>query len=538
MAGDQIADHSVSAQQYPTTFKLACIVFSLALAVFLYGLDQTIIATAIPKITDDFNALGDVGWYAASYLFTSSAFQLLFGKMFTIFSIKIVYLLSIAIFELGSLICATAPNSGAFIAGRAIAGVGAAGLYSGAVIILSRSAPLETRPRYIGMLGAAVGIASIAGPFLGGAFADRVTWRWCFYINLPLGAITFGTTFWFVHLPQDPKYKAMKWTHLLKQLDIPGVVTLVPAIVCLLLALQWGGTTYSWANARIIALLILFVLLSIAFVVVQRYTPHTCTIPGSIFRSRSIGFTTWFALCTFSVFVVMVYYLPIWFQGIQQVNAFQSGIRTVPLILGFIVFAIISGMLTEVTGYYTPLMIGSSILITIAIGLLSTFKPNTPSSQWIGYQALLGFGVGLGIQCPLVVIQTVLSEQDVPVGTALITLVQNLFGAVFVAIAQAIFQSRLKQNIGAVLPDLDARMLLNGGVTTVISNIPVDTRPTFLRVYSKSVTQVFYLGVALGALSMVGSLGTEWISVKKDKKAETKEETKQIPEETTMEKTP
>lgn len=162
---------SMRMMQYPTSFRLICIVFSLALAVFLYGLDQTIIATAIPKITDNFNSLGDVGWYVAAYLFTSSAFQLLFGKMFTIFSIKIVYLCAVAIFELGSLICATAPNSGAFIAGRAIAGVGAAGLYSGAVIILARSAPLETRPRYIGMLGAAMGVAAIAGPFVGGVFS-------------------------------------------------------------------------------------------------------------------------------------------------------------------------------------------------------------------------------------------------------------------------------------------------------------------------------------------------------------------------------
>ncbi|KAF4633869.1 hypothetical protein G7Y89_g4251 [Cudoniella acicularis] len=499
---------------YPSPFKLTFILLSLALAVFLYGLDQTIIATAIPKITDDFNALADVGWYAAAYLLTSSAFQLLFGKMFTIFSIKYVYLLAVALFELGSLVCATAPNSAAFIIGRAIAGVGAAGLYSGAVIILTHSAPLEKRPGYIGLLGASVGIASIVGPFLGGAFADRVTWRWCFYINLPLGAVTFVIVALFVSIPQNPKYAVMGWIQLLQQLDILGIVTLMPAIICLLLALQWGGSTYAWKNARIIVLLILFGILSITFVFVQRLTPKTRTIPGSIFRSRSIGFTTWYAGCTFALFVVMVYYLPIWFQGVQLVDAFQSGIRTIPVILGFIVFAIISSMLTQVTGYYTPLMIVSSTIMPIAVGLLSTFKLSTPSSQWIGYQALFGFGVGAGIQCPLIVIQTVLPDADIPVGTALITLTQSLFGAVFVAIAQNIFKNQLETNIHAVIPGFNTQILLNGGATTAVQQIPNASREQFLGAYSKTITQTFYIGVVLGALSMIGSLGTEWRSVK------------------------
>ena len=145
---------------------------------------------------------------------------------------------------------------------------------------------------------------------------DRVTWRWCFYISLPLGAVTVGIVSIFVCIPRDPKYTAMTWLQLLQHLDFPGIVTLIPGIICLLLALQWGGSTYSWNNARLIVLFILAGLLAISFVVVQIYTPRTRTIPSSIFWSRSITFTTWYAGCTFSLFVVMVYYLPIWFQGV------------------------------------------------------------------------------------------------------------------------------------------------------------------------------------------------------------------------------
>jgi len=232
---------------------------------------------------------------------------------------------------------------------------------------------------------------------------------------------------------------------------------------------------------------------------------------------RSIGFTTWYAGCTFALFVIIVYYLPIWFQGVQQVTAFESGIRTIPLILGFIIFAIISGALTQMLGYYTPLMIASSIIMPIASGLLSTLKPNSPSSRWIGYQALFGFGVGLGIQTPLLVIQTVLPEADIPVATSLITLTQSLFGSIFIAIAQNIFGNQLETNIHTVLPNFDTGILLNGGATTIVQQISPGSRAQFIDAYSKSITQTFYIAVALGALSIFGSLGVKWKSVKRDK---------------------
>lgn len=153
------------------------------LSVFLMALDNTIIATAIPAITDQFHSLPDVGWYGSAYLLTTASFQLLFGKFYTFFSLKWVYLIAIGIFELGSLLCGVAPNSTALIVGRAIAGVGSAGIFSGALIIVAYSVPLAKRPMYTGFIGAMYGIASVAGPLLGGAFTDKVSWRWCFYIN-------------------------------------------------------------------------------------------------------------------------------------------------------------------------------------------------------------------------------------------------------------------------------------------------------------------------------------------------------------------
>lgn len=182
---DLSASAPVSVPPTPSTWKLVAINLASCLAVLCVALDNTIIATAIPRITDDFHALNDVGWYGSSYLLTTSAFQLLFGKFYSQFNVKWTFLSALALFEIGSLICGAAPNSVALIVGRAIAGLGSAGIFSGAQIIVAYTVPLEKRGMYTGLIGGTYGIASILGPLLGGAFTDHATWRWCFYINLP-----------------------------------------------------------------------------------------------------------------------------------------------------------------------------------------------------------------------------------------------------------------------------------------------------------------------------------------------------------------
>lgn len=229
--------------EYPSAKKAFTIMTAVMLAAFLVSLDRTILATAVPVITDHFNSLDDVGWYASAYLLTMSAFQMGMGRVYTFFNVKYVFLSCIGLFELGSLVCGTAPNSTALILGRAISGMGATGLFSGAITIMVHVLPLANRPAYMGAFGSIFGLASIAGPLLGGVFTSKVSWRWCFFINLPIGGVAMAVIFVLLKLPEK-QTTSRSWKEKLLRLDPLGNLFLVPSIVCLLLALQWGGTSY------------------------------------------------------------------------------------------------------------------------------------------------------------------------------------------------------------------------------------------------------------------------------------------------------
>ena len=230
-------------EEYPPAKKAFVIMLATMLASFLVSLDRTIVATAIPVITNHFNSLDDVGWYASAYLLTMSSFQMVMGRVYTFFDIKLVFLSCIGLFELGSIVCGAAQNSTTLIVGRAIAGMGATGLFSGAVTIVVHVLPLAKRPAYMGTFGSIFGIASVAGPLLGGAFTSNVSWRWCFFINLPIGGLAMIIIFIILKLPER-KIEPLSWKEKLLRLDPLGNLFFIPSIVCLLLALQWGGTTY------------------------------------------------------------------------------------------------------------------------------------------------------------------------------------------------------------------------------------------------------------------------------------------------------
>jgi MFS family permease len=298
--------------QYPGKIKLLVIISSLNLAMFLVGLDNTIISTAIPKITDRFHALDDVGWYASAYLLTNCAFQLMWGKLYTFYIVKWIYLIALFLFELGSLICAVSPSSTTLIVGRAIAGVGGGGVANGSFLLIAYCVPPRQRPTLIGLMGAMYGLAAIVGPLMGGAFTDNpsLTWRWCFYINLPLGVLPAVIVVAFISpFTGGGKQGKVSLADQLKQMDLPGTLFLLSAIVCLLLALQWGGTMYAWRNGVIIALLVLATAFFVTFGMIQYYSGDLATVPGRILSNRNIWGSSIFGSCVVASFFTMLYYV-------------------------------------------------------------------------------------------------------------------------------------------------------------------------------------------------------------------------------------
>ncbi|KAF6818543.1 major facilitator superfamily transporter [Colletotrichum plurivorum] len=508
--------------EYPHGLKLVLIIASLCLAVFLVALDQTIIAPALGAITSEYGSTKDIGWYGSSYLLTTTALQPMYGTVYKLFSIKYAYLVAIAIFEIGSLLCALAPSSTAFIVGRAIAGIGTAGLFSGSIVILSYTMPLEKRPLAFGLIGGMWGVASVAGPLLGGVFTEKATWRWCFYINLPIGGIAMVFVFFLLHLSRKNNPEGKSLVQRLMQLDLIGTAIFIPAIVCLLLALQWGGAEYPWNSSKIIGLFVGFGLMIILFVGIQLWQGDKGTLPPKLFKNRNVVCAMLFACFFGAAFFPLIYYLSLYFQAIQGVSAVQAGIKILPLLLATVVASMASGALISVIGYYSAIILPSLVLFAVGSGMITTFDLDTPMRAWFGYQVLAGLGIGAGFQIGVLVVQTVLPLEEVPVATACVQFFQAFGGAIMIAVAQSLFQTGLVDGVVKNAPGIDPAIFINGGADQVRSILTQmgrpDAIPAVLEAYMVGLRHTYYVTVACAVAAFVACLGLEWKSVKKEGK--------------------
>ncbi|GME30030.1 MFS general substrate transporter [Neofusicoccum parvum] len=506
-------DEAEDESQYPGTLVTALLTFGLCLAAFTTALDNTIIATAIPKITSVFDSLDDVGWYGSAYLLTTTALQPTFGKIYTFFNVKWTYLSALIIFEVGSVICAASKTSVIFIVGRAIAGIGGAALFSGGMTMVALVTPIRRRAMYNSILTSMFGIASVVGPLLGGAFTDKLSWRWCFWINLPFGAVAFMAVLLIFRMPERPHTNLTVKEKLLK-LDLLGGFLFVPAIVCLLLALQWGGITYSWKDSRVWGCILGFVLIIACFVGSQIYRGEDATIPPRIMKQRTVLSSTLFiAFLSMGVYAHF-YYLPFYFQAVKGTSAMASGIRTVPYIVSITVAAVIVGVSLTFIGYYTPFTWFGASAFTVGAGLMYTLQVETTSSRWIGYQVLTGFGAGIALEIPFIAVQRVVAKKDMPVGNAMVGFFNSLGSGISISVAENIFSNTLVKGLEQDVHGINPEVVVAAGATGVRDVTPPQLLPAVLHAYNNAITTAFIFSIASGGFAVLCSMFIEWKSVK------------------------
>ncbi|KAI0843905.1 putative MFS multidrug transporter [Daldinia vernicosa] len=510
---EPVATHE---EQWLTGFKLFNVTAAVTLVCLLIMLDTSIVATAIPRITSEFHSLADIGWYGGAYQLGSAALQLLTGKIYMNFSSKWTFVTFFGIFELGSLLCGVANSSKMLIVGRAIAGAGSSGILNGAFTILAGGVPMAKRPTLMGIVYGVSNLGLVMGPLVGGALTQYTTWRWCFYINLPVGGLV-AIMLAFVDIPEQmPKPKASTVIRTLhSKLDLIGFVLFAPAAIELLLALQYGGLQLAWDSSQIIGLFCGAGVTFIVFLAWEYYKGDEAMIPFSMIRRRTVWTSSLSYGLLMSQLFCLSYYLPVYFQGVKGATPLLSGVYLLPSILGQLFISVLSGWLVGKVGYYLPFSLIGAAMVTIANGILSTLSPTTSTGEWIGYQIIHGVGRGLGMQMPILAVQNTLPPAQVSVAMALLMFSQNFGGALFLSFAETIFSNSLKTLIPEYAPSVNPETIINAGATGFRLVISPTEIANVLVAYSKSIDRVFYMTAGMGVLYFVFSCGTGWKDIRK-----------------------
>ncbi|EIW76480.1 MFS general substrate transporter [Coniophora puteana RWD-64-598 SS2] len=496
-------------ERYLSGKELLVATFGLMLSLLLSSLDMTIVSTALPTIVSEFDALRQVTWVPTAYLLTMTAFTLPVGQLLTIFPTKFVYIASIVIFELGSLLCAVANSMNFLIIGRAVAGIGATAILICVISTIAQIARLEIRPALFGAISVVFAIASVMGPLVGGAFAERVTWRWCFYMNLPIGALSLLISYFmpYIKAPSNNSAVAKSTFQKFKEIDWLGFLISSGSFVAFLFPLQFGGNTYSWGSSHVIIPLVLSGVGFILFLGWQHYVGDRALLPKSVIRRPLIG-ACFIAFCDFYAVNVGIYYIPLWYQS-QGRSPIQSGISILPFLLSLVIASIVTGAYANATGRYWPIMVVSPLLYSIGSGLMYTVGVGSSEGKLIGYQIISGIGIGCALQMPDISIQSELAyeEELIPRAAGMSSLVENLGAIVGLAIAGSVFLNQLKVNLHQYAPSLPPSVAVS--VQQSISNIftlPANEQAAVVQAYVKTLDQVFLIGVPIGAISSVISL--------------------------------
>jgi EmrB/QacA subfamily drug resistance transporter len=475
----------------PSGRALRTVFAALMLGMFLAALDQTIVSTALPTIVGDLGGLNHLSWVVTSYLLASTISTPVYGKLGDMHGRKPLFMVAILIFLAGSMLAGLSQSMGQLIAFRAVQGMGAGGLIVGAQAIIGDIVPPRDRGRYMGLIGAVFAVASVAGPLLGGFLVDNLSWRWVFYVNMPVGALAIAIVALRLHLP------SIRRPH---QIDYLGTTLLAGGVSALILVTTWGGNEYAWGSTTIVALAVAGAFLLAAFVWQERRAAEPL-IPLTLFRSRIFNVSSAMSFTIGMAMFGAIVFIPLYLQLVYGATPTSSGLRMLPLMAGLLVAAVASGRTISAVGRYKAFPIVGTAILVGGMFLLSRLGVGT--APWIAsaYMLIVGVGIGLVMQVLVLVVQNDARPQDLGVATSTATFFRSVGGSFGVAIFGAIFASRLTDELRQLPASSSA--LLSGGVhlsPEQAKHLPPQVHAQFLDAFASSLHGVFLWGVLMAVI--------------------------------------
>jgi EmrB/QacA subfamily drug resistance transporter len=474
--------------------QILTVVFGVMAGMLLAALDQSIVGTALPRIVSELGGLNHLSWVVTAYLLTSTAVTPLWGKISDLYGRRPVFQVAISIFLVGSALSGLSQNMAELIAFRAVQGIGGGGLFSIALAIIGDVIPPRNRGRYQGYFGAVFGASSVIGPLLGGWFTDTIGWRWIFYINLPIGAAALVITTIALKMP------ILRREH---TIDYLGAATIVAAVSTLLLYLNWAGNRYGWLSASALWLVAVSVVLTVAFVIVERRAVEPI-LPMRLFGDSIFRVGNIYAFLAGVAMFGAIIFLPIYLQAVKGMSPTQSGLAMVPTVVGIAGMSVVSGRLISRTGRYKIYPILGACSLIVGMLLLAHLRIDTPYWRAAFDAFLCGAGLGFTMQTVTLAIQNSVDYRDMGTATSAVTFFRQTGAAIGTAVFGAVLSSKLTSYLASELGGrLPAGQHINANNIQAIHRLTGPVKTAVLTAFAKAIDDVFLVGVPFVVLSLV-----------------------------------